>query len=177
MSIPVAPIRSALYNWIKEELKDTAVGPEKIIWLDQDAPRPTRPFVGMRILSGPNQVGDDEERSVSEGVVNVTGNRTITFTASVYGEDSFVIACQLQASLSKRTVLGSLYSKGGLSLVHREDLQNVTTKLDTKNESRFEFDTIFGCVSSVTDEVGVIESVAVTNRIPDPESTQVIEEP
>lgn len=177
MSIPVAAIKKALYNWLKEELKDTAVGPEKIVWLDQDAPRPSRPYVGMRVLAGPVQVGDDEEREVSPGIVNVTGNRTLTFTVSVYGSDSYEIACKLHSSTSKKTVQGALYSTGGLSVVERQDVQNVTTKLDTKNESRFEFDTVFGCVSSVHDEVGVIEDVEVTNEIPDPDSTQVIETP
>lgn len=171
MSIDLVRIRSGLYNWLKEELRDTAIGPDKIVWFNQDAPRPSRPYVALDLTSGPSQVGHDELRNVSDGVLDVTGNRRITVTVAVYGEDSDLYAMRLHSSLEKPTVQAALYGYG-LSLNRQEDVQDVTTRLETRYETRYQFDAIFNCVSSVRDEVGHIEEVQITDEIND--STEII---
>ena len=176
MSIPVASIRSAIYTWIKDELIDTAIGAEKIIWVDQDAPRPSRPYAAMEIIAGPVQVGHDELREGSQdGSYNVTGNRRLTVTVTLFGNESMALISRLHSSLEKPRVRDGLRSRGGLALIQQEDVQKISLKLETRIESRHQFDVIFSCVSAVEDNIGFIKDVLVTNEVSDPDSEFEVE--
>lgn len=167
MSIPIARIRLGIYNWIKDELKDTAIGPEKVIWANQEGPRPSRPYVLMDLVTGPVQNQRDEKRAVSPGVVDVTGHRTVTVSVDAFGQESDELSMQLHSSLEKETIQGQLYTYG-ISVVRQESVEEKSLRLETKFEKRYGFDVIFNCVSSVRDEPGFIEKVEVSGNGGDP---------
>lgn len=171
MSINVARIRSGIYNWIKEELSGTEISPDKIVWLNQDAPRPTRPYVGLDPLSGPSQDGHDESREVTPGFQDVTGNRKMSFTILAYGENSDILMCRLHSSLEKSSTRARL-STYGIALIRQDDVRDITTKLDTRSETRYQFDVMFRVTSSIEDETNFIETVEVEDNINN--TTQIV---
>lgn len=164
MSIPIGNIKTAIYNWIKNELSNTEVGQGSIVWFDQNAPRPPAPYISMQWIQGPAILHHDEFRQTAPGVYDVTGQRTFSVTFTCYGKDADEIIGQLHSSLEKQTVRDAL-SAAGVTMVRQSEILEASSALETKVETRRQFDVQFRAVSVTEDNVGFIESVELENEI------------
>lgn len=158
----IGTIRTALFQWASANS-----GGNPVVWADQAAPRPARPFVTLR-LNGPfRDLGADELRHTGvEGEFEICGHRRLVLSVQVVGTAdqaaSLALAVALNLSLSKPSVLSAL-SAAGLAVSDAGDVRNLTAYLDTQFEARFAFDTTLMAVASTSDSLGSIRSVEITS--------------
>lgn len=154
----IAQVRQAIYNWAKKEL---AI---EVIWSEQAEIRPDRPYVMLKLITGPLRGGHDEIRQPTPGTYKVCGMRGITVSVNVFGEKALELAAQLQTSLEKITVQEALRS-AGLSFIRAEAVTDLTVLMETRFDTRANLDAMFAYAENVDDNVGTIEHVAVKNLI------------
>lgn len=154
-----ADIRQAIYNWVKVESDLT------VIWKDQSEARPPRPYIALKLISGPRKVGHDDLRQGIVGV-EVHGQRHWTCSIDVIGAGAMDMISQLQTSLEDPEVLAGLRARG-LAVIKSEDAVDLTTPLDTGFETRAKMDVLFSAnvTRSQPDPTGAIENVSGTNQI------------
>lgn len=156
--------RRALISWVQTQIEIDCV------WEDQGAPRPNLPFASAKIISGPRRKGTDELRRKSGPVYYVAGMRQITLSVQVYGAEALNKVSELQTSLEKPSVLGTLRSYG-IAFVRAEAVNDTSTALDNRFESRAQMDVILSVVDNDDDDIDYIANVEVANLVDDSTST------
>lgn len=164
MGLNLDTIRLGIYDWVKSELAGTDVTADKIMWLNQDAPRPARPYVGLNVLVGPGRVGHDALTEVTPGVYDLVGVREMTCSVNVYGERADAFVDQLMCSLEKPTVQERL-ATFGLAMIEQSDPTDLTALIETRWEARSQFDVRFRVTSKTRDNVGYVQSVELENQV------------
>lgn len=146
-------------------------GGEKVIWSDQNSPRPALPYWTIKLNTLP-MLGSAE---YGQGVTN-DGDQTIwrtnqaTLEVQRFGPDSEIKCHGLRSDLDKTTVRESW----GLKLISCYDsgpVNNLAIKLDNSTiEPRAAFDMFLRFGSRVLDRVGAIETVVIDGEYPGAES-------
>jgi hypothetical protein len=159
----ITAIRTAIYQWASAQ-----AAPQTVVWADQSAPRPARPYVALR-LTGPRRVaGQDEARFTGTGnVFDWVGHRELTLQVTTIGDDQITthdLALKLHLSLSKEAVRSALYVAAGLSISSEGDVGNVTTFQDTTFEPRYNFDVILMATAKTNEDLGAIETVEINGE-------------
>ena len=154
-----ADIRQGIYNWVRTESNLT------VIWADQSEVRPPRPYVALKLISGPRRRGHDDLRQNGLGVFEVHGQRQWTCSVNVIGSGAMDTIMLLQDSLEKPSVQDSLRVKK-LAFVKAEVAQDATLELDTGYESRAQMDVFFTSTALLEDtNTTNIENVELENEI------------
>lgn len=157
--IDFATLKKALYNWVKTETDVT------VIWMDQSEVRPPRPYVGLKLISGPLKLGTDDLRQDNPGEFSVQGLRQFTLSVNAFGADSLALLSGLQTSTDKPTVIETL-AADGIGIVQAGQIQDLTTGLDNRFESRHQMDvTLYGKDIETDADVGTIEDVELTEQV------------
>lgn len=155
--IDIALLKDNLFDWVDSV---TSYGDSKIIWLDQNVPRPEKPYIGMRITPfvqvGQDYVGHPD----NAGDANINGNREFTLMIQHYGVGSVQVLENLRSSLQKPTIQESL-REDGIVFVDRLDISDISELFDNEYEERATMDLLFRIAQSITDNVGVIESTNI----------------
>lgn len=162
--IDFSEVRRALISWVQSELEIDC------IWEDQGAPRPNLPYASAKIISGPRRSGSDEIRRKAGPVYYVAGMRQITLSVQVYGAEALNKVSQLQTSLEKPSVLGTLRTYG-IAFVRAEAVNDTATALDNRFESRAQMDVILSVVDNDDDDIDYISNVEVVNQVDGSTST------
>jgi len=163
MSVDLPNFRKGVYTWIVRELEGTEVTPDRVFWVEPNAPRPPRPCVGLDLITGPVQTAHDQRRETAPGIWKVSGQRRVTISVIAYGEDADTIIGRLHSGVELETVR-EVFRAYGMGLVRQEDVLDVSQLLDTKFEKRSQFDVTFHVVSERTEDVGYIETVEIENE-------------
>lgn len=160
-ALTVAQFKTAVWGFISSQVV-SLVPNGQVIWMEQGAPRPKLPYVGLKIIAGPRAYGDDDMRQTSPGVYSIEGQRALTVSVNIFGENSEEIAALITNAMSKPSALESL-SAESVAILTNTAPQNVSVPLETKFENRIQFDIDFGCVMATTDDVGFIEQTGILN--------------
>lgn len=163
----ITEIETALYNWAAAVVA-AAGSSAQVIFLNQDGPRPTPPFVGLNLI-GPRMTGGSDHQSDQgtgdQGFIQ-QGMREFTVSVNVYAEnDSLTLATKLHSSLNNPVYFDQLAEdKIGVGAVN--DVNDLSQFLETEWERRSQFD--FMIYSGVNDEYTspIIETVDYTNNLP-----------
>lgn len=158
-----ADIRQAIYSWVRTETNLT------VIWKDQAEARPPRPYVALKLISGPRKRGHDDLRQAA-GVFEVHGQRHWTCSIEILGSGAMDTAMQLQTSLEDPSIQEALSAKG-LAYKRAENAQDLSKVLDTSIESRAQMDVFFTSSTLRVTTVAPIEDVSGTNEIDGEEFT------
>lgn len=136
----------------------SAATPVPIIHANQNAPRPPKPYIDMRLTMGvPYPV--HHGRVSDDGVRAISSHRDVTVQLQVYGDGSWGIAEGLALSLSKESLI-DLSETLNISINDQVRIQDVPMLLDTATyESRAILDLQATYTASVIDDVGFIETV------------------
>lgn len=152
-------LKLAIYNWVHKELGLTA------IWEEQSEVRPAKPYVSMKLITGPVKTGTDDLRQDAEGVFSVQGLRMLTLSVSVYGADSLASLSTLQTSIEKPSVQEVLRS-AGLSFIRADAVQDLTIQRENRFESRHQMDVQFYTAEvEVDDGMTTIDTVELNNEV------------
>jgi hypothetical protein len=157
----LSAIQAAIFQWVTSELSG-----ETVVWADQAAPRPARPFVTLKLRGPFRDLGGDEIRHTgTEGAFEIVGHRRFTVSVQTVGGNVAVaqqLAIDLNTSLGKPSVLAALRA-ANISVSDEGDVQNLTAFLDTQFEARFAFDVSILVVSSSGDNLGSIRTTEITS--------------
>lgn len=98
--INLKTLRDGLYDFIYSAIQSN--GDEvSVIWRDQNAPQPDPPYITLKLISGPIQIGsiDDMQWDDDIGKFVVSGMRGFTLSVASYGSDSMDMLTRLQFAL------------------------------------------------------------------------------
>lgn len=173
-----ATIENALHAWV---VAGSGLPAEKVIWAQQDAPRPAPPFIAMR-LRNPQRIGQDWLDVVDAGVtpgqeiqIKSRGTRTMTlslqaFSAASTGINAAVMQLDAVRSVSNLPTVRDALNTAGLGLGPFEGVQSLDGVL---SESVFEPRATMGALLFLSSEVSefatYIETAEITNEIESPD--------
>lgn len=152
-------LKTDLYGLIQPLVNETT------IWLDQSTPRPALPYVGIRMNSRVRVNGDHYSDSNNSGVITIAGDREFTLNVQRYGPDSVNVLDALGDKLRKVTVIDDFMGKK-IAIVDTDGpAVDISFSQDgVKFEPRASIDFRFRVKSSVTDDVGYIDTVVNTGQ-------------
>lgn len=147
---------------------DTVTDPSNVtvIFANQNAPRPAKPYGTILIVSSIRVGQNDEQRSTDNyGEMTLIGQRQMTVSLNIYGDGAMDYMETLQQSLSKFSVLQNYFGSAQISILNKSNIQNLTYLLETDFESRAQMDITIGYAIDYTDDVGLIEHVEVVGTV------------
>jgi hypothetical protein len=172
MSLKIASIQRTLYNWMVRET-DGVIDKESIIWRDGSEALPPRPCVTMKIVSGPQRVGlQDNLTYISGNQFNIGGQRVMVLSVQIFGNRqigpmAYQLGLDLNSGLSKLTVLDHLRA-GGIAVQGQGQVNNITALEESEYEERAQFDVTLGVAQNVVDDPGIIETAVLTPDVTGP---------
>lgn len=164
-----------LYDAIKPMIAET------LVWADQNAPAPARPYCVMRIQSV-KLMNNDHSSDVDDfGIQKVTGDREFTLNIQRFQEYTPEnVTTKLQAVADKlqlRSHIDRFLSKG-LAAFDTHPVMDISGLLDTTQiEKRASLDIMMRYRSTQLDDVGLIDTVNITGKddgVSSPEYTIIV---
>lgn len=154
-------LKTTLYGLIQPLIGETT------IWLDQSAPRPALPYVGIKVSPYRAVNGDYYDAPNNSGVMTIKGDREFTLNVQRYGDDSVIVLSTLVDKMRKWSVIES-FMASKISMV--DTAMPVTdisfAKDGVKYEQRAAVDFRFRIKSSMNDDTGLIENVVANGTFP-----------
>lgn len=131
----------------------------EVIFADQNQSRPDKPYVVIR-LESMVAIGIDEHRNVDDDTClsQIGGQRRMTVALDYLGPKPVERLTQASNSLEKVTVRQELYAEG-IAVGDKNDIQNLTTFLETETEYRSRMDFFIYFSDEYEEDNGVIETV------------------
>jgi len=152
-----------LYIWASENagLQDC-----RVVWLDEANPKLRKPFIGLKLIDGPDSRGFEPEIRWKKPDPKPTLSRQKRFTLSVnvYGRRALSVADSLRDSLDIPTVYET-FCRAGFSVVSVGLIRDLTELLDTKFEKRAQFDIGILLASNTIFDLEAIEHVTVDGTV------------
>ena len=141
------------------------------IWLNQNTPRPARPYATLHIMNQ-RQVGQPYTGPITAlGVATIQAQYEITVSIQIYGSSTAAdprtainAAYALRQSLDRPSIRESL-GIAGWAFRAEEQIADVPEMLDSAWEPRAFFDAVFGMTVEQTDNLGYVETVEVTGTM------------
>lgn len=159
-------IENALIDWGLTETGLTTIWQEQIS-IDPDVGgKLPYPYLTMKIISGPNEVGSFDRVRVGDGIYEYTDHYEFTLQVEIVaGPEANLIPLNiLSRSLDKPTVKQK-FRAAGFSFKSKESILDTTELLETMYERRAIIDVFFGYQESIQDDNGTIEKVGITPTI------------
>ena len=156
----ISAIKLAIYNWAVAHSMGATV-----IWANQRAPRPARPYVTLQLSGAARPMGRDELRPLTSGANSfvTTGPRLLILTVQVWGNPEtdpagdtvWSLAQQLNGTLGMAAALENL-AAANIAVVSEGDVENITAATIAGMEPRATFAAVLGTAEDITDPVGYI---------------------
>lgn len=169
--ITLDTLRDTLYDWMAANTS----GLTRILWLDQNVPRPVLPYIGARISPLNKPTPDYIERPENLQDAQVLGNREFTLEIQHFGPGGFDRLEGLRSSLEmpqKREVLDAQ----GIAYVDDMGITNISELLDERFESRYSLELLFRVGTGYTATTGQIDTVKMDKKFKNAESVTVFTE-
>jgi hypothetical protein len=147
---------------------------ETLIWADGNSPRPALPYVAMKVMGIRRINGDWRSESVgSDGLQTVKGDREFTLNIQRFGTDSVESLSTLADKLRLTTNIEK-FNTAKLPIIDAEDVVDVAALLDNSQiEPRASLDVFLRLKSSLTDNVGYIDTVEIETVTIKPDGTDM----
>lgn len=164
--------RKALEDALFEVIEPLLPSGVTLIWEDQSAPRPEKPYVSMNFLSPSQRIGFDESR-VSGANFSLVGQRRFVVSINAFGENRMENEDALDAADLLEPVVQGMYREDtlaalcelGLASVNEGEIRDLTALLESRYESRAQVDLTFHRTVSQSEEITPIEKVEVNERL------------
>jgi hypothetical protein len=160
--ITVAQAKTAIQAWAASVLLNS-VPPGQIVWLEQGSPRPPRPYVGLKVITGPRVGGWDDIIHTTDENFEISGQRSLIVSVNIYGTNPMDLAASLINSFQNPLVTDA-NSLAGIAAWTWTDPQDVSQALETSFEPRVQFDVTFGLVMGQDVALGTIGEVDLANE-------------
>ncbi len=177
-----AALQLALRAWVLSP-KASNLAANKVIWSEQGNVALDEPYLTMRLGDlTPLGACDEESHTYDEDAdpeeeitLAITGRRVLPVTLQAFGVDSDVLLSRVQTALGLPSLSEAL-NDAGLSAFDLGKVQNTTALFETEFEPRALLEVLFYVGESVSETTTFVETVAVTNEIPTPDTTFTVGE-
>lgn len=147
-------LKATLYNLVQPLLGETT------IWLDQSAPRPALPYVGIRITPFQAVNNDYYDAPDTNGAMVIKGDREFTLNVQRYGPDSVMVLSAFVDKLRKWSVIEGFMAAKIAVVDTALPVTDISFAKDgVKYEPRAAVDIRFRVKSQIADVVELIETV------------------
>lgn len=137
-----------------------------VIWANQNAPQPGGSYVTLQLLAFRDSGSSLRSGPDENGIATVRLDRTFTLSIMTIGEDALDILTHLRLSLEKETVLDVLRSEGLAFIQVLSAPQDLSETFGSRIIERYGMDIEFRYAHTVTDDVGIIETVVLEGEYP-----------
>ena len=165
-------IKSAWFNFI-----DSVLPAEwTVTWADQpdDSPRPPKPYITLKIISGPGTLTLRDEKRTIEGQEGffLVGQRSYSLSIQAYGADFNDVLGDALTFLDdpeKRQVLRD----SDIGVTGKGSVIDISARLPTGFESRASLDILFNSSNNKQTGIGTIEHVNVSGELETPDGNVI----
>ncbi|GAG88060.1 unnamed protein product [marine sediment metagenome] len=157
-----------LYNWVKD---NSGLAANKIIWANQASPQPAPTYIVLEILTGPNQIGfDNQIYDSGSDSFSSCGIREFTLSIQAFGKTSHQELTDLlgKLNLSDST---DYFSTKNLSVINLPSVTNLTVALDNVFEERHGLDIIFNTSQEISSGISQIRNTEGSFEFSEPTIT------
>lgn len=149
-------VKPALYTILQPLLGEVT------IWSDQNAPRPAKPYVALKLTNARSMNYDFYDDPDGLGNQKILGDREFTLSIQRFGDDSVQILQNFMDKLRKTTVLETLYSAKIALIDTSLPVTDISALLDkTQIEQRASVDLRFRFKQYTDDVIEVIETFEI----------------
>lgn len=142
---------------------------------NSDGARPPKPYVTLKIISGPRKLAlDDNLVNTSGNKFELVGQRGYTLSIKSYGTDYIDGLEDLSTCLDDPDNWEKLKSDADIAIVDRGDVSDISAKLETGFERRATLDIIFNSSNNKLTNIGPIEGVEVSGSIKNEDGTKTV---
>lgn len=143
-----------------------------LIWEDQSAPRPAKPYVSLNFLTPSQRLGFDEQR-VDGDQISLVGQRRFVVSVNAFGEnrvknedalDAADLLEKIVQGLYKEETIASLKERC-LASITESEIRDLTALQETRYESRAQVDLTFHRTVSQSEDLPVIEKVELNDQL------------
>lgn len=179
MSLTKTQIEDILIAWAVSN-NGASLNGSKIVIADQNAPRPSRPFVTIKVTIQNDSEHADIGAPDEYGIAEIVTDRMVMASIQSFGENAVEIMDALRLSLEKGSVHEG-FRRDMLPFIRVVNgFEDVADVVGTEYEDRAQMDAEFRCAGVIEDDIGVIEHVEIEGtfddaRGPDNELTVTIE--
>lgn len=151
-------VETAWYNFVRTNT-DSFVN---IVFAEEKAPRPPeKPFVAIKLISGPSTFGSDHLANVDDDKFAIVGMRQFTMNLQCFGPGSLDILSRLQTLLDSPTIIEKFIKDAQIAIVDRGTVQDISAGLDTGFERRQNLDIVFNTAECVEQTLPVVEKTEI----------------
>lgn len=160
-------IRRALVSAVAQA---TGLDVEHVVMAEPEipnAPRPTLPYVSMKLTSAAIRYGQDALTVDAQGVQHLGGQRGIVVSVNTYGrshEEAYGVMAALQFGLDNPAVLDPLRA-AGIAVWWQGAVGDLSMLLETGYEGRAQMDVFLGVAGNIQSAVDTVGSVEVVGNI------------
>ena len=184
MTIEYAPTfgqpEKDIRNWF---IQLTGLASGKVIWMNQMAKRPQRPYLALNIITKPTPLGlpeSDITEESGQGKETIFENQEMTVSAQYYSDTHALATTAFsymekikQASYLDSSVSYLRQTTSKLALVDRSPITNIDEQLGNRWEKRAAMDFIFRYRTSAKDDIDLIEEVKFKGAIRKPDASEI----
>lgn len=154
-----ATIRQNIVTWASSY--SGIIGPGKHIWLNQNSPQPSAPYITLNIISGPTKIGttDSMMYNADTQAYDISGVRLFSLDVNVYGRDALQIATELSLSIERPDVSDFFRGVNITPYGSTPSVRNLTHLLDTIYECRAMFELTFMAAYLINTTTTFIQTV------------------
>ncbi len=163
------PIRTEWFNWIK-----SVVGTGwTLVWADSlsdsDGPRPTGPYITLKIIAGPQPTGQSELRkNATTGRFDLCNIGVYTLSIQSFRAGAWAVLRDLQNKMhSPLTTETFRTGVANIAIEERGGITDVSALLEAGYERRYAMDVIFTAPENVDSGIGPIEKVTIKGKLKD----------
>jgi len=162
--IEFSALQSAIRGWASNAAPSEVT---QVVYADQNAPRPPRPFVTLRLTPlgtvGQSYIGEPD----SDGVATILHDLELSCSVQAFGPCAMQITSTPLGSLERATVNDRFRSAGLAFIRDTAGILDVTALTGTEFEPRAQFDIEFRTTGQILDDIGFIETVIASGEIND----------
>lgn len=167
-------ILNAWYNYCEKVLSSdwTIAFSEAISGANGE--RPPKPYVTLKIISGPRKLGLDDELRQEGDKFYLVGQRAYTLSIKSFGTDFIDGLEDLSTCLDDPDYWEALKEEADIAVTDRGDVSDISAKLETGFEKRATLDIIFNSSNNKITNIGPIESVEVTGSLKNEDDSKTV---
>ena len=177
MSLPLSTIKARLRTWV---LASTGLAQGKVIFANQNAPKPEKPYITIDPCMNVKKVGMHDFEEHINGQVVSRPVRRVLVSLQAYGDGSIAYLSDCLETLDRTSVYEG-FKADGISIVNRDtiEVKNITLVNDGVFVERANLDFEIDVISSYTDSPGYADNFDISfefeNELPTTINDQVVQ--
>jgi hypothetical protein len=146
-------------------------GGTKCIWDYQNAPKPSNPYISLRLSAERTTGTEVRRRKDGSGILDVVSQKEATLSVNAFGTGTIDKLNMLWTALQRPTIVDRCFA-ASIAFPRAEAPQDLTALLDGRSwEERANIDLYVTYGRSIEDEPGYITTVIVTGELGERDQT------